>query len=255
MEPMVEMPNDNTAELVIGTQIQRGFVVDNVLHDEIGDIHFSSYIPETYDGTEPYALFLTLPGWEGLYFQGVGTNLLEDFGTEAILYNEKMIVLSTQLDDWGNTSAEMAIALTEYFISHYNIDESRVYLHGMSGGGETGSLVMEKRPELYAGYLMTSSKWDGNLERLVQTRTPIYFVIGDQDSYYGSDNLKQMYQELVEQYQKEGLSQEEIEKLVVLDVKEHTYFTQRGYRDEHMGGAAFAHDEEIMHWLFAQQKQ
>ena len=67
-----------------GTQTQRGFVNDNVLHAEIGDIHFSSYIPESYDGSEPYALFITLPGWEGLYFQGVGANMVEDFGPEAI---------------------------------------------------------------------------------------------------------------------------------------------------------------------------
>ena len=46
-----------TAEetLTPGTQTQRGFVNDNVLHSDIGDIHFSSYIPETYDGSVPYA--------------------------------------------------------------------------------------------------------------------------------------------------------------------------------------------------------
>ena len=128
--------------ITLGTQTQRGFVNDNVLHSAIGDIHFSSYIPASYDGSEPYALFVTLPGWEGLYFQGVGANMVEDFGVEAIRYNEKMIILSPQLNDWGQTSANEAIALTEYFLSHYNIDPKRVYLHGMSGGGETGSLVM-----------------------------------------------------------------------------------------------------------------
>lgn len=80
-----------------------------MLHSEIGDVHFSSYIPESYDGSEPYALFLTLPGWEGLYFQGVGANMVEDFGVEAIHYNDKMIVLSPQLNDWGQTSANEAI--------------------------------------------------------------------------------------------------------------------------------------------------
>ncbi len=60
------------AILETGTQKQKGFINDNVLHSDIGDIHFSSYIPETYNGSEPYALFITLPGWEGLYFQGVG---------------------------------------------------------------------------------------------------------------------------------------------------------------------------------------
>ena len=76
--------------MTAGTQTQRGFVNDNVLHAGMGDIHFSSYIPESYDGTRPYALFITLPGWEGLYFQGVGANMVEDFGTEAIGYVQDM---------------------------------------------------------------------------------------------------------------------------------------------------------------------
>ena len=135
--------------MTAGTQTQRGFVNDNVLHAGMGDIHFSSYIPESYDGTRPYALFITLPGWEGLYFQGVGANMVEDFGTEAIGYVQDMIVLSAQLDDWGERSADMTVALTEYFLSTYNIDLNRVYLHGMSGGGETASLVLGMRPELF----------------------------------------------------------------------------------------------------------
>ena len=195
--------------LTPGTQTQRGFINDNVLHNEIGDIHFSSYIPESYDGSEPYALFVTLPGWEGLYFQGVGANMVEDFGVEAIHYNDKMIVLSPQLNDWGQTSANEAIALTEYFLENYNIDASRVYLHGMSGGGETGSLVMGTKPELFTAYLATSSQWDGDLNVLAQARTPVYFAIGAQDSYYGSESFIQTYNALHELYAAQGLTQKE----------------------------------------------
>ncbi len=85
--------------------------------------------------------------------------MVEDFGPEAIKYNEKMIVLSTQLDDWGDTSANMAIELTEYFLENYNIDTNKVFLHGMSGDGETGSLVMGKRPNLYTAFLITDKRY------------------------------------------------------------------------------------------------
>lgn len=241
-------PNDIT----VGTQIQRGFLNDNIYHSELGDIHYSSYIPDSYDGSEPYTLFITLPGWEGLYFQGVGANMVEDFGPEALQYNDKMIVLSLQLDDWGQTSADQTIALTEYFLAHYNIDPDRVYLHGMSGGGETGSLVMGMRPELYAAYLLTASKWDGDLEALAAARTPVYLAIGEEDSYYGSGPLKSAYTELHGIYEKQGLSEDEINKLVVLDVRPGSYFTRQGYQDQHAGGQAFAHDQEVMGWLFRQ---
>lgn len=251
--PPSEESSAPPSAITVGTETQRGFINDNVYHSELGDIHYSSYIPDSYDGSESYALFITLPGWEGLYFQGVGANMVEDFGPEAIKYNEKMIVLSPQLDDWGETSANHAIALTEYFLERYNIDPDQVYLHGMSGGGETGSLVMGKRPELYVAYLMTSSKWDGDLSVLAQAKTPVYLAIGEDDSYYGSDSLKNTYAQLCELYREQGLSGEEIDRLVVLDVKPQEYFTQHGFRDQHAGGQAFAHDEQIMGWLFGQR--
>ncbi|MDO5377781.1 MAG: prolyl oligopeptidase family serine peptidase [Clostridia bacterium] len=239
-------------EITPGTQTQRGFVNDNVLHSAIGDIHFSSYIPKSYDGSSPYALFITLPGWEGLYFQGVGANMAEDFGPEAIRYNERMIVLSPQLSDWGQTSADETIALTEYFIAHYNIDTRRVYLHGMSGGGETGSLVMGTKPELFTAYLATSSQWNGDLQVLSQARTPVYLAIGAQDSYYGADSFIQTYDALHELYARQGLSDEEIDRLLVLDVKPADYFAERGFRDQHAGGQAFAHEPSVMGWLFGE---
>lgn len=269
MEPTVEPAAETTAEstsesiidstvseeLTVGTQMQRGFVNDNVLHtEEYGDIHFSSYIPESYDGTSPYALFVTLPGWEGLYFQGVGANMVEDFGTEAVNYNDEMIVLSPQLSDWGETSAREAIALTEYFLANYRIDPEKVYLHGMSGGGETGSLVMGMRPDLYTAYLMTSSQWDGDLEVLAEARTPVYMAIGEDDSYYGSSSLKEAYEILRELYLEAGLIESQIESLVVLDVKDQEYFSEAGFSDQHAGGQAFAHDETVMGWLFGEHE-
>lgn len=120
-----------------GTAACRGFTVDNILHaGENGDIHYSVYIPESYDGSKPYALFFTLPGYEGLYFQGAAANLRsENFGFEAQKYHRDMIVVSPQLSGWGETSAHQTIALAEYFLRHYNIDKTRVYANGCSGGG------------------------------------------------------------------------------------------------------------------------
>ena len=85
-----------------GTEKYRGFILDNVLHSEDnGDIHYNLYVPDSYDGSEPYALFFTLPGYEGLYFQGVGENLYsENFGFEAQNYIQDMIIVAPKLSDW-----------------------------------------------------------------------------------------------------------------------------------------------------------
>ena len=236
-----------------GTEIQRGFLNDNVYHSEQGEIHYSSYIPESYDGSEPYALFISLPGWEGLYFQGVGANMVEDFGPEAIGWNGKMIVISPQLSDWRETSARQTIALTEYLLEAYNIVPEKIYLEGYSGGGETGSLVMGMRPELYTAYLMVSSQWDGDLGVLAREKTPVYLVTGEQDSYYGSDSMKNAAAQLSALYEKQGLNGEEIDRLLVLDIKPQSYFTDRGISDQHGGGMAIAKDEAIMGWLFGRR--
>ena len=105
-----------------------------------------------------------MPGYQGLYFQGVGKNLeTEEFGFVSQNYNSQMIILAPQLEDWDELSANQTIALTKYFLEHYNIDRNKVYISGYSGGGKTLSWVLTKEPELYSDALMCSSKWDGYL--------------------------------------------------------------------------------------------
>lgn len=241
-----------------GTRKYRDFVLDNVLHSETeGDIHYNVYIPEDYDGTESYALFMTLPGYQGLYFQGVGQNVMtEEFGFMARDYIPKMIIVAPQLNDWQDTSARQTIALTEYFLDTYNIDRSRVYAEGYSGGGETMSRVMGMRPDLYTAYLQCSSQWDGNYTEVVKARVPVYFAIGENDEYYGSEPSRNAYNAIHKLYEQEGLSNSEIDRLLVLDIKPTSYFSSEGISNQHgYGGYLFVRDKNIMGWLFGQVKK
>lgn len=241
-----------------GTSKYRDFVLDNVLHSETeGDIHYNVYIPEDYDGTESYALFMTLPGYQGLYFQGVGQNVMtEEFGFMARDYIPKIIIVAPQLNDWQDTSARQTIALTEYFLDTYNIDRSRVYAEGYSGGGETMSRVMGMRPDLYTAYLQCSSQWDGNYTEVVKARVPVYFAIGEKDEYYGSEPSRNAYNAIHKLYEQEGLSNSEIDRLLVLDIKPTSYFSSEGISNQHgYGGYLFMRDKNIMGWLFGQIKK
>ena len=241
-----------------GTSKYRDFVLDNVLHSETeGDIHYNVYIPEDYDGTESYAVFMTLPGYQGLYFQGVGQNVMtEEFGFMAREYIPKMIIVAPQLNDWQDTSARQTIALTEYFLDTYNIDRSRVYAEGYSGGGETMSRVMGMRPDLYTAYLQCSSQWDGNYTEVVKARVPVYFAIGEKDEYYGSEPSRNAYNAIHKLYEQEGLSNSEIDRLLVLDIKPTSYFSSEGISNQHgYGGYLFVRDKNIMGWLFGQVKK
>ena len=256
-EPAPDLPagvSEPELEVTEGTETYRGFQMDNVLHAPEGEIHYHIYIPDSYDGSESYALFLTLPGYEGLYFQGMGQNLYsEDFAFEALNYNDRMIVAAPQLSDWGETSAVQAIALTEYLLDAYNIDPDQVYAEGYSGGGETMSRVMGMRPDLFTAYLQCASQWNGAYEPAAEARVPVYFVIGESDEYYGAELSREAYNRLHDLYTEAGLTEEEIGRLLVLDVKDADYFREGGAPSQHGGGNLFSRDPEIMGWLFSQR--
>lgn len=234
------------------TDTYRDFTIDNILHsDNNGDIHFNLYIPKSYDGSEAYALFVTLPGYEGLYFQGVGINLHEEnFEFEAQKYNSNMIIVAPQLNGWDEESADETISLVEYLLSAYNIDKSKVYIEGYSGGGETASIAVSKRPDLFTAYLQVSSQWDGEYDSVAKAHLPVYIAIGRNDEYYGSGKSQSAYNTLYNLYKQQGLTESEIDKILVIDIKEREYFTSRNVDSEHGGGGLFAEDKDIMSWLF-----
>ena len=51
-------------------------------------------------------------------------------------------------------------------------------------------------------------------------------VIGENDSYYGSEKTKTAYSEMYSLYEDAGLTKEEIDEILVLDVKPHNYFEE-----------------------------
>ena len=56
---------DELENVTPGSEEYRGFLLDNVLHSpNEGDIHYNVYIPDAYDGTKEYALYVTLPGYQ-----------------------------------------------------------------------------------------------------------------------------------------------------------------------------------------------
>ena len=236
--------------------------MDNALWTEDGVFHYNLYVPESYDGSNPYALHIALPGWEGLYFQGLG----EDLRWEYLPFESRnniadMIVVSAQLNDWGQTSAREAVSLTEYMLETYNIDPDRVFITGYSGGGETLSRVLEYRPELYTAALFMSSQWDGDPQPLVNARTPLYLFTAENDSYYGSAPVRRAWQTIHDLYNAAGLSEDEISGLLVMDIRTNEELDAlrtanngkigNAYAlDYHGAGMLAAFDERVMNWVF-----
>lgn len=106
---------------------------------------------------------------------------------------------------------------------------------------------------MYAAFLHVSSKWSGKIDSIVNAQPVIYMATGRNDSYYGSHSVSEAYRTLYELYRKKGLSKQEIDAVLVLDLKDNEYFTRRGYVDPHAGGNAFAKDPAVMGRLFKVQ--
>nr|WP_240088719.1 prolyl oligopeptidase family serine peptidase [Ligilactobacillus ruminis] len=163
-----------------------------------------------------------------------------------------MIIVAPQLNGWDEDSADETIVLVEYLLSAYNIDKSKVYIEGYSGGGETASQAVGKRPDLFTAYLQVSSQWDGEYESVAKAKLPVCIAIGRDDEYYGSKKSQNAYDTLYNLYKKQSLTDAEINKILVLDIKERDYFTSQNAPNEHGGGGLFAEDDTIMSWLFGE---
>jgi len=247
-----EETNEKSDDESEWTFMYRGFEMNHVLKGKTGDIHYHLYVPEEHEEDKDYSLLISLPGYEGLYFQGVGKNLeSEEFVFEAMKYDPGMIIAAPQLSDWEMTSARQTIELTEYLLDEYDIDTERVFIEGYSGGGETLSLVLQEAPSLYSRALHVSSQWDGDFAGLVNEHLPLYIFIGENDEYYGSEKIKRTYAEMAELYRQKG---EDINNYVVLDVKDGAYFKERNISNQHGGGMLVSYDEEVMNWLFKKEE-
>ena len=247
-----------------GEEEYDGFTIDNVMSfsDIEEDLHYQLYVPDGYDGSEPYALYIALPGHGG-YLEvdsDAGDNIRqESFALRSTAYNDKMIVAAPQLseiadkyediNDEFNVHSEQVIKFTEYLLANYNIDLSKVYISGYSRGGRVMSVILTKRPDLYSAALDISSKWEGDEAVIVKNRLPIYFVIGENDESFGSDPFRETYEKIISLYEQEGLTPEEAEKLTVLDIKDSDYFSFGDYDSQHLGADLFAFDDNVMNWL------
>lgn len=84
-----------------------------------------------------------------------------------------------------------------------------------------------------------------------ESAVPLYLIVGADDEYYGAGPTRDTAQRLRSLYASHGLSDSEIDSLVVLDVRDSDYFTNHGATNQHGDGAnLFARDPAVMDWLF-----
>lgn len=235
---------------------QTGFITEQILDGADGEIHYSYYLPEGYDGGKAYPMMMVMPGYDMMWFgeQSSGSNLDWTGFLSWTELEEDMIVVSAQLTDWGEKSARQAIELTEYFIRSFTVDENRVYAAGYSAGGETMSRAVSMRPDLYAAYLHGASQWDGTFTPVAENRIAVYIFMAENDEYYGSQKARDAYDGLYDAYRKTGLPDKEIDQLLQVEIPDNAYFNSRGIYHYHGGGNVLFDDETILNWIIQKTK-
>ena len=232
-------------------------IAEQVLEGETGSIHYSYYLPAGCSEEESYPLVMTMPGYDMMWFgeDSSGSNLNWGGFTCWNGLDEKTIVVSAQLTDWGETSARQANELTEYFIENFPVDTSRVYGAGYSAGGETMSRAVSMRPDLYAAYLHAASQWDGEYAPVAENGVAVYIFMAEGDEYYGSDRARAAYDGLYEAYRAAGWTEDEIGGVLQVQIPDAGWFAERGVTGNYHGGGNVLFEEpDILNWILSQEK-
>ena len=240
------------------SQVQTGLIAEQILEGETGTIHYSYYLPEGYSDETEYPMVVTMPGYDMMWFgeQSSGANLNWEGFLCWTRLPEDFIVVSAQLTDWRETSANQAIELTEYFLEHFSVDRARVYAAGYFAGGETMSQAVSMRPDLYAAYLHGASQWDGAYEPVAQNGTAVYIFMAEHDEYYGSERARMAYENLYDAYVQAGWTQEDIDSVLQLQTPDDEWFASRGITENyHGGGNVVFKEESVLNWVLSHRKQ
>lgn len=237
--------------------VQTGIIPGQILEGKTGTIHYSYYLPAGYEESRAYPLMMAMPGYDMMWFgeASSGSNLNWSGFLCWTELSEDIIVVSAQLTDWHETSAEQAIELTEYFIHHFSVDQDRVYAAGYSAGGETMSQAVSMRPDLYAAYLHGASQWDGAYAPIAEHGVAVYIFMAENDEYYGSERAWSAYNGLHNAYAEAGWHDDGIDAFLQIQTPDRDWFARRGISGNYHGGGNVVFGEtDILEWVTSHQK-
>jgi predicted esterase len=131
-------------------------------------------IPSSADGTEQRAFFYapktTAPRPLLIVLHSWSTDWRQNLGIPYAVFAERNDWVFVHPDFRGpyrrpeaaasDLVAEDILDAVEYAKKHANVDTSRIYLAGFSGGGMTALAMAGRRPELWAGIVAWAPVWD-----------------------------------------------------------------------------------------------
>ena len=105
---------------------------------------YTVVVPEGYDPAQPWPLILALAGG-----RGDGAKYAP-FWRQALGGKDYIVVCPVGRDPWWHTSYLIALAALKDACERYHVDRNRVYLTGMSNGGNGTWFMAMHYPDLFA---------------------------------------------------------------------------------------------------------
>jgi predicted esterase len=173
---------------------------DTYFESNYGKLEYGFYIPQSYDSTKNYPLLM--------YLHGMGNNYTvyldwynSDFQSEnpCFVFTPKTPVTWADWSGWWEQLTEpmmAALHVMDSLISVYSVDTSRLYVYGISMGGEGTFDLLHKFPNKFAAAMSVcgggQSFWAENI-----SKTPFWMFHGGADNINPPKLTEQVYNELV----------------------------------------------------------
>ncbi|MBN2013256.1 T9SS type A sorting domain-containing protein [candidate division KSB1 bacterium] len=165
-----------------------------------GRLEYGFYIPENYDSAKTYPLLTYLHGWSNNY-----SVYLDWYDSEfqaqhpCFVYTPKTPTTWADWSGWWDQLTEPMIAalhVMDSLISVYPVDTNRLYVYGISMGGEGTFDLLHKFPDKFAAAMSVcgggQTFWAENI-----VKTPFWMFHGSADNINPPEITERVYNEMV----------------------------------------------------------
>jgi len=173
---------------------------DTYFESSYGRLEYGFYVPEDHDSSRTYPLLMYLHGW------GCNYSVYLDWYDRDIQSNNPCFVYTPKTPvswaDWSGWSSQLtepmiaALHVLDSLITVYSIDTNRLYVYGISMGGEGTFDLLHKLPDKFAAAMSVcgggQSWWAENI-----SGTPFWMFHGSLDNVNPPALTEQVYNELV----------------------------------------------------------
>jgi predicted peptidase len=193
--------------LILGINCFAQNMPETYFESSSGKLEYGLYIPENYDSTKLYPLVMYLHGWSCNY-----TVYLEYYTKELQLKNPCFVYTPKTPTTWGDWSGwswdgtdfsslsiptQKAINVLDSLISKYSIDTNRLYVYGISMGGEGVFDLLHKMPDKFAAGISICGGGNAHWADKISL-TPLWMFHGSADDVNPPDLTERVYNRLVE---------------------------------------------------------